>query len=133
MQSNTARAGVGVLILAAAVILFLVLKGGGSDSSTSSRDASQGGGAKAAVPTIVVRGGKPVGGIRELDYAKGDRVRFRVESDVSDEVHLHGYDLIKDVAPGHPVGFDFPANLEGVFEAELESRSEQIVELRVAP
>jgi len=31
------------------------------------------------------------------------------------------------------VTFDFPATLEGVFEAELESRKEQILELRVNP
>jgi hypothetical protein len=136
MQSNTVRAGVGALVIAAAIVLFLVLKGGGDDSSAPSQGAANttgASGAKQAAPTIVVKGGKPVGGIRELDYTKGDRVRFRVESDVSDEVHVHGYDLMKDVAPGHPVSFEFPANLEGVFEAELEGRKEQIIELRVNP
>jgi hypothetical protein len=136
MQSNTARAGVGALVLAAAIVLFLVLKGGGDDSNTPSQSAAGAtgtAGANAAIPTIVVKGGKPVGGIRELDYTKGDQVRFRVKSDVSDEVHVHGYDLMKDVAPGHPVSFDFPADLEGVFEAELEGRKEQIIELRVNP
>jgi hypothetical protein len=132
MQSNTVRLGVGALVVAGAVVLFLVLKGGGDDSSTTTEDTVAGGG-KPAIPTIVVKGGKPVGGIRELDYTKGDEVRFRVKSDVSDEVHVHGYDLMKDVAPGHPVSFDFPANLEGVFEAELENRKEQIIEMRVNP
>jgi hypothetical protein len=132
MQSNTVRLGIGALVVVAAIVLFLVLKGGGDDSGTTTEDTVAGGG-KPAIPTIVVKGGKPVGGIRELDYTKGDEVRFRVKSDVSDEVHVHGYDLMKDVAPGHPVGFDFPANLEGVFEAELESRKEQIIEMRVNP
>lgn len=134
MQSNTARLGVGALAVAAAVVLFLVLKGGGDDSNSSStsRDTVAGGGRK-AIPTIVVKSGKPVGGIQELDYTMGDQVRFRVRSDVGDEVHVHGYDRMKDVAPGHPVSFDFPANIEGVFEAELENRSEQIIELRVNP
>jgi hypothetical protein len=134
MQSNTLRAGVGVVVIAAASVLFLVLKGGGDDSSTSNVGTTGAtGNSSAQIPTIVVKGGKPVGGIRELDYTKGDEVRFRVRSDVSDEVHVHGYDFMKDVAPGHPVSFDFPANLEGVFEAELESRKEQIIELRVNP
>ncbi|MFN8162742.1 MAG: hypothetical protein U0R26_02725 [Solirubrobacterales bacterium] len=41
-----------------------------------------------------------------------------MESDVSDEVHVHGYDLMKDVKAGGTVEFDFPASIEGVFEAE---------------
>ncbi len=56
-----------------------------------------------------------------------------MDSDVSDEVHVHGYDMMKDVKAGGSVSFDFPARLEGVFEAELEGRKEQIVELRVNP
>lgn len=133
MQSNTVRAGVGVAIVAAAVVLFLVLKGGGDSNDSSQTAGGTGKAGPKSIPTIVVKNGKPVGGIRELDYTKGDQVRFRVRSDVSDEVHVHGYDLIKDVAPGHPVSFDFPADLEGVFEAEIESRKEQIIELRVHP
>jgi hypothetical protein len=31
------------------------------------------------------------------------------------------------------VTFDFPATIEGIFEAELEGRKEQILELRVNP
>jgi hypothetical protein len=134
MQSNTARAAIGAALIAAAVVLFLVLNGGGNGDDSTTSAATQGKRGKAApVPTIVVRNGKPVGGIRELDYNKGDQIRFRVNSDVGDEVHVHGYDLMKDVKPGGTVSFDFPASLEGIFEAELESRKEQIIELRVNP
>ena len=56
-----------------------------------------------------------------------------MESDVADEVHMHGYDIVKDVKPGGSVTFDFPATIEGVFEAELEGRKEQILELTVNP
>ena len=51
------------------------------------------------VPTIVVRGGEPVGGVAELSFDAGEVVRFKVESDVADELHLHGYEA---VGP-HPV------------------------------
>ena len=81
----------------------------------------------------MVKNGKPVGGIRTLTYNKGDRIHFKVDSDVSDEVHVHGYDIMKDVKAGGSVSFDFPATIEGVFEAELEGRKEQIIELRVNP
>ncbi len=81
----------------------------------------------------MVKNGKPVGGIRTLTYNKGDRIRFKVDSDVSDEVHLHGYDVMKDVKAGGSVSFDVPATIEGVFEAELEGRKEQIAEITVNP
>jgi len=85
------------------------------------------------VPTIVIRNGEPVGGVRELEYDAGDQIRFEVSSDVADEVHVHGYDLMQDVPAGGTVSFDFPAEIEGIFEAELEGRKEQIAEIRVNP
>jgi hypothetical protein len=74
-----------------------------------------------------------VGGVRHRTYNVGDRIRFKVTSDVSDEIHVHGYDLMKDVKAGGSVSFDFPADITGIFEAELEGRGEQIAELRVNP
>lgn len=86
------------------------------------------------VPTIVIGSdGKPEGGVAELVVDKGETVRFKVESMVADHVHVHGYDLMKDVGPGSTVSFEFPASIEGIFEAELEDRAEPILELRVEP
>ena len=133
MQSNSRTIGAGIVVVAVAVALFLVFKGGSDDNSDTTATATTGQAGKTQIPTIVVRNGKPVGGIRELDYTKGDRVRFKVDSDVGDEVHLHGYDIHKEVKAGGSVSFDFAADIEGVFEAELESRKEQIIELRVNP
>jgi hypothetical protein len=97
--------------------------------------AASAGGASAAgdVPTIVVRDGEPVGGVQELEYNAGEEVRFRVTSDTAEEVHVHGYDLSQDVPAGGTVEFDFPAELEGIYEAELEELGVQIVELRINP
>jgi hypothetical protein len=117
------RAVVGAIAVVAAIVLLVVLKSNGGGTKTDS----------GRLQTIVVRNGKPVGGIRELTYSKGQRVLFRVDSDVSDEVHMHGYDIMKDVKAGGSVTFDFPATIEGVFEAELEGRKEQILELTVNP
>jgi hypothetical protein len=125
MKSNTMRAVVGIAVVVVAVVLLVVLKDNGGNGEASNANGKD--------PVIVVKNGKPVGGIRTLTYNKGDRVRFRVDSDVSDEVHVHGYDIMKDVKAGGSVSFDFPATIEGVFEAELEGRKEQIVELRVNP
>lgn len=80
---------------------------------------------------VVVKGGKPVGGIQRATAKKGQTVAIVVHSDVADEVHVHGYDLDKDVAAGGTVRIAFPATITGVFEAELESRKLQIVEFTV--
>jgi hypothetical protein len=103
---------------------------GGSDSTESGHSITEN---QNATPTIVVKNGEPVGGVEELEYNAGDRVRFDVRSDVADEIHVHGYDLIKDVPAGGAVSFSFPAEIEGIFEVELEGRKEQIAELRVNP
>jgi len=80
---------------------------------------------------VLVKGGKPVGGIQRATVKKGQQVAIVVHSDVADEVHVHGYDLMKDVDAGGTVRIVFPATITGVFEAELESRSLQIVEFTV--
>jgi hypothetical protein len=126
MNSNTTRMVAGIAVIVVAIVLLVVLKNGNNDNATSSN-------ASGRVPTIVVKNGKPVGGIRDLTYNKGEQIHFVVDSDVSDEVHMHGYDIMKDVKAGGSVSFDFPASIEGVFEAELEGRKEQIIELTVNP
>jgi len=41
-----------------------------------------------------------------------------VISDAPDDIHLHGYDIEKETAPGKPARFRIEADLEGVFEIE---------------
>jgi hypothetical protein len=82
---------------------------------------------------ILVRDGKPVGGVARLEYKRGGRIRFAIFSDTADEVHVHGFDLAKDVAANGSVRFDFEADIEGVYEVELEGAHVQIAELRIEP
>jgi Cu-Zn family superoxide dismutase len=86
-----------------------------------------------AVPTIEVRNDEPLGGIQELEFSAGDEIRFKVSSDVAEEIHVHGYDIAKDVPANGSVVFSFPADIEGIFEVELEGLGTQIAELRVNP
>jgi hypothetical protein len=78
---------------------------------------------------IVVRGGLPVGGPRRVTVGRGRRVILNVTSDVSDHVHLHGYDLMQDVGPGMPARIAFRATRPGTVEAELEDRGVQIARI----
>ena len=45
-------------------------------------------------------------------------MRFVVDSDEPDDIHVHGYDIEKSVAPGKPAKFSFTADIEGIFEIE---------------
>ena len=147
MNSNITRVVAGIVLVVVAVVLFMVLRDDGKsayekledegkiekigdEGKTGKRDGAK---RSPEIATIVIKNGKPVGGIADLTYDKGERVRFKVDSDVSDEIHVHGYDLMKDVEAGGSVSFDFPATIEGIFEAELEGRGEQILELTVNP
>lgn len=80
---------------------------------------------------VVVRGGEPVGGIVRATVEQGEDVTLVVRSDVADHVHLHGYDLIADVAPGQPGRIEFEATAAGRFEVELEDRGVPIAEITV--
>jgi hypothetical protein len=86
-----------------------------------------------AVQTVRVVNGQPAGGIKTISYTKGDQIRLKVQSDTADEIHVHGYDLKKDVTAGGSVEFDFKATIEGRFEVELENAGTQIAMLEVDP
>ncbi len=89
--------------------------------------------AKPTVVRVTVTGGVPESGIVRGTVDKGDRVVLVVSSDVADEVHLHGYDLSRDVPAGGTVRIQFVANVPGRFEVELEERGVQVAELTVEP
>ncbi|HEY8082088.1 MAG TPA: hypothetical protein VIE64_00850 [Solirubrobacterales bacterium] len=141
MKSNAVRVLLGIGLAALAVVLLIVLKDDGSDDGGGATTAAQNtensksseGPATPTVPVIVIKGGKPVGGVKELSFNEGDRIRFKVSSDTSDEIHIHGYDVESAVTAGGSVSFDFPATIEGIFEAELHGSGEQIAEIQVNP
>jgi hypothetical protein len=68
---------------------------------------------------------------RRVRVDLGQKVRVQVKADRAEEVHVHGYDLKRDVAPGKPAVIDFTADVPGVFEVELEEASLKLFELQV--
>lgn len=106
----------------------------GGPSQTTSTAADPARPQAPEIRRVAVRDGKPVAGVARLEYESGERVRFAVQSDVAGEVHVHGFDITKDVPANGSVRFEFPADIEGVFEIELHGGSHfQIAELRISP
>ena len=85
---------------------------------------------------IKIASGAPVGGVAELSYDKGDRVRIRVIPEAGvEEIHLHGYDLEQETDGTKPVLFDFTASITGGFEMEAHTHDGEfeIASLKVQP
>ena len=140
-----------VVLAAACVLAAVALAGCGSDdgegvsstdttattvTTTTETTTSETTTTEAGTPTIVrvnVVDGQSQGGIVRQTVNKDDQVVLVVTSDVADEIHLHGYDIARDVEAGGTVRLPFKATIPGRFEAELESRSVQIADITVEP
>ena len=96
----------------------------GGSTTTASTDAG-------TVVDITVANGDVTGGGRQK-ISLGDTVTLRVTSDVADEIHLHGYDIMQDVGAGETADLTFDATIPGVFEAELEHEGIKLVELEIS-
>src|SRR3954471_5677483 len=105
----------------------------GSETGSTSTATSTSTPAVPASQTINVVNGQPQGGVKTVTFKKGDQAVLKVNSDTADEIHVHGYDLKKDVEKGGSVTFTFKATIDGRFEVELENAGTQIANLEVTP
>jgi len=160
--SGAARIGLVAAAIAVLAAGFVIASGGGDDeqarrsdepprtttqagdggaersggTARPSESADHGDRAQAGRPTVEVvrvRGGKPVGEVKTLEYHRGDRIRLRVTADAPDEVHVHGFDVEKRVGPSAPARFNLEADIEGRFEVELHESGAQIATIEVSP
>jgi heme/copper-type cytochrome/quinol oxidase subunit 2 len=128
-------------VLAGAVLICFLLAGCGSDdgdgqaaatTATSTIEATTStAGFSGKLIEIKVTGDQVETAERRVTVATGEKVRIRVQSDVADEVHVHSYDLKKDVAPGKPAVIEFTADVPGSFEVELEEAHRKLIDLQV--
>jgi hypothetical protein len=136
----------GTVLIVTAVALFLALRPGDSDESDGpvvANSATEETKAKPAkkkskpkpppVPTVVVKNGEPVDGVLGIEVDEGEQITFEVKSDVDEEIHVHGFDLSKDVSAGSSARLSFPASITGIFEVELEFSGVPIAELQINP
>lgn len=69
----------------------------------------------------------------EISVNEGDRVKLRATSESPLELHLHGYDIEREVEPDKPTDLSFEAKLTGRFEIEAEETHEELGILMVRP
>jgi hypothetical protein len=105
-MTRNQRIGLLVAAVAVAVVAFIIVQSGGDDNSSS------------GVTQISVKGGVLAGDPQTITAKKNDIVQIVVSSDAPDQIHLHGYDIEKEAAPGKPARFKFKANVEGSFIIE---------------
>ncbi|MCY3911331.1 MAG: hypothetical protein OXF99_07435 [bacterium] len=80
---------------------------------------------------LEVVGGKPVDGVQRYRIDARDVVTIIVTGDTTDELHIHGYDLVVPFAPGQPGSITFEANIPGIFEVETHHHGDLVMELQV--
>lgn len=107
-------------------------EGGEDETGGGADDATDGGTGASHEDAAVyrVRDGA-VKGPAELTIAKGEVVHAWVTADVTDEVHVHGFDLHFDVVPGERAHVEFEASAAGIYEVELEESGLLLFTLRV--
>jgi len=143
----TRRQRITFLAIAAviAVVAVIVLAGGGDETDRSSNSgqtpspaatATADGDTATATPTPTATPKPPLleaGDVKALSFKEGETVRFRVRSDKQEELHVHGYDIKKDLEPGKTATVSFKATITGIFEIELEGSATQLASLKVVP
>lgn len=127
------------LTLIAAIACSLVLTGcrvsQSAGAGTSGVDVGLLTGAKAAHPSLVVRVAvrhdRVIGGEQTVDVQLGSVVQVIVQTDRSDEFHLHGYNIERQARPGAPATFVFRAVIPGEFDGELHLSHVDALRLRI--
>src|SRR6478735_6028296 len=90
-----------------------------ADTTTTTETTQTTPASEAKVIMVNVVKGVPKGGIQRPTVDKGDKVMLVVRTDSGEAVHLHGYNIEKEVVPGKAVRLPFTANIAGRFEVEL--------------
>ena len=67
----------------------------------------------------------------EPEVSVGETVELRITSDVTDSIHVHGYDVLGSLEPGAETIVRFTADVPGIFEVELESNGLHVFDLAV--
>jgi plastocyanin len=127
-----------------AVVAIIIIGSGGDDNNDSTTAAQTTPAStqesstattppKPPIQVITIKNGKAVGGVQTVSVKKGDRARFKVVSDADHEIHLHGFDIAKDVKAGGSVTYNVKTDAPGIYEFEIEDTKTKIGQVKVEP
>lgn len=147
-MSTLQRVSLATACVAVLVVAFLLLRPAGDDSDPSGPERATPTATADSAPTtpdlppaagpeappdaeapLLTADGEPT----VIEVSRGEEVRLRARSAEAEELHVHGYDIFREVGAGDTVALAFPAELEGIFEIEFERSETMIGELQVNP
>jgi hypothetical protein len=121
-MSRAQRIGLLVAAVAIAVVAFVIAKPGSDDKSTGPQAIR-----------LQLKNHALVGGRKVIKVKKGDRVVMVVSSDKPEKIHLHGFEIERDVTPSKPGRFAFTAKNEGAYAIESHTTEKKLATLQVQP
>ena len=80
---------------------------------------------------VTFRAGSVVGGVRRARVRLNHPVALAVTSDVAGALHVHGYNLERQLTAGGTSTLEFDATIPGLFEVELHDAKKRLIELEV--
>jgi len=97
----------GTVIMGLVGLIAITATACGSENTSSSTERTR--------IDIRIKTGKVMGGVETVSISKGDDVKISLSSDEAQTVHLHGYDIRKDIPAGEEAVINFNANATGRF------------------
>ena len=138
-MSRGQRIGLLAAAVAIAVVAFVIAKPGSDDNDDSTTTQAAGSSGKPSKPAgpkttrIQLKNHNPVGGRKVIKVKKDDKVLIVVSSDKPDTVHLHGYEIEREITPAKPGRYSVRARNEGAFELESHTTEQKLATLQVGP
>lgn len=101
-----------------------------SGSSTSSSSTPSGSPAQRTV-AVTVTGSRVTPSPRTVDLGVGETMTLTVTSDHADQLHVHGFDIEKELPAGTPVSVELTGESPGVYEVETHHPELRLLKIAV--
>jgi plastocyanin len=113
------------IVLTVLLVGLVVTAGCGGSDATAGTDAVK------EINVSVVAGTVTPAPDR-IEVSKGQTVRITVRSDVTDVVHVHGYDKSAALMPDKPATVEVVADKDGLYEVETHATKLRLLQLAVS-
>lgn len=85
------------------------------------------------VRTIAIKviGRQVIPAPRRVDLRSGERLRLELTSDHDDQVHVHGFEIERDLPANTPVSVDLVGGAPGLYEVETHRPALRVLQIAV--